>query len=368
MRRFLAKGGYGEHGRSCFLVEYGNDGHFYMVDCGIMDSDPNPYPDVTDAELEKTDYLFLSHCHKDHSGAVNGLLERGFRGVLVAPQITLSLSDIHYGRTVELPAVFSAGAEEIRLDGIELEYGRSGHCPGGLWFLIRDAKGSCFFSGDYQAQALAYACDKVRGKTAELAVIDCAHDETVLQAEALRERLCREVGRLLEEKRSVILPLPHYGRGAGLLLLLRRTFPQSDIRVDTVFASDMEKILQESCWYRERAYQELRELCNGQKDGTVCLNGKTLPPFDLLLLADTHLQKEENRIFAEHAVERGAVLLVTGRVRAGSLPAKLLETGQAKRFLYPHHQSVGDMREMIAENHFQTVLPFHNGAKEILIP
>ena len=55
MRKFLVKGGYGEHGRSCFLVEYGTEGHFYMVDCGIMDSDSNPYPNVFAEELELVD-------------------------------------------------------------------------------------------------------------------------------------------------------------------------------------------------------------------------------------------------------------------------------------------------------------------------
>ena len=50
MRKFLVKGGYGEHGRSCFLVEYGTEGHFYMVDCGIMDSDSQPYPEISREE------------------------------------------------------------------------------------------------------------------------------------------------------------------------------------------------------------------------------------------------------------------------------------------------------------------------------
>lgn len=76
MRKFLAKGGYGEHGRSCFLTEYGTEGRFYMVDCGIMDSDSNPYPDVTEEELAKTDYVFLTHSHKDHSGAFMHFVEK----------------------------------------------------------------------------------------------------------------------------------------------------------------------------------------------------------------------------------------------------------------------------------------------------
>lgn len=47
-----------------------------MVDCGIMDSDSNPYPDVTEEELAKTDYVFLTHSHKDHSGAFMHFVER----------------------------------------------------------------------------------------------------------------------------------------------------------------------------------------------------------------------------------------------------------------------------------------------------
>ena len=77
MRRFQAKGGYGEHGRSCFLTEYGTGGRFYMVDCGIMDSDANPYPAVSDEEIARTDYIFLTHCHKDHSGAFTEFVKRG---------------------------------------------------------------------------------------------------------------------------------------------------------------------------------------------------------------------------------------------------------------------------------------------------
>ena len=88
MRRFHAKGGYGEHGRSCFLMEYGTQGHYYMVDCGILDSDPDPYPNVSEEELKKTDYIFLTHCHKDHSGAFQEFVNRGFRGWLVTTKMT----------------------------------------------------------------------------------------------------------------------------------------------------------------------------------------------------------------------------------------------------------------------------------------
>ena len=88
MDRLIVKGGYGEHGRSCFLVPFAQ-GRYYMLDCGIMDTDENPWPEVETELLERTEYLFLSHCHKDHSGAFSRLVSRGFRGWLVAAGATV---------------------------------------------------------------------------------------------------------------------------------------------------------------------------------------------------------------------------------------------------------------------------------------
>lgn len=113
MRKVISKGGYGEHGRSCFLVEYGNCGRFYIVDCGIMDTDIFPYPNVEEKELERADYLFLTHCHKDHSGAFSYFIEKGFSGWLVASELTLSLSRISYSKTIMLNAEERYQKEQI---------------------------------------------------------------------------------------------------------------------------------------------------------------------------------------------------------------------------------------------------------------
>lgn len=136
-----------------------------MVDCGIMDSDSFPYPDVSSEELAETDYLFLTHCHKDHCGAFERLVEQGFRGVLVTTQMTLTLSQINYSNTIILPTGFMNGAAEFSLEGITLNYGRSGHCPGGIWLSVQDMQGSVFFSGDYQADTLAYICNRVQERS-----------------------------------------------------------------------------------------------------------------------------------------------------------------------------------------------------------
>ena len=223
MRRISIKGGYGEHGRSCFMVEYGTEGRCYIVDCGIMDTDPVPWPAVTPKELAQADFLFLTHCHKDHAGAFGYFAEQGFRGWLVTSQVTLRLSGIAYNKILILDETEDnregegKSLADIGYKTVRVNYGRSGHCPGGLWFLIKDELGACFFSGDYQEDTVFYLCDPVRNREAQLAIIDCAHESTGLGAKKLRQALIRRVREKLETGRRVILPVPLYGRGLELL-------------------------------------------------------------------------------------------------------------------------------------------------------
>lgn len=355
MRKLALKGGYGEHGRSCFLTEYGKTGRCYMVDCGIMDTDPFPYPDVTEEELKKVDFLFLTHCHKDHSGAFEFFKSRGFSGWLAASRMTAELSGIRYERLVYPENGFrnASGENVLEAAGISVRYGRSGHCPGGLWYYIEDSLGSLFFSGDYQEDSLFYACDPVTGLEADLAVIDCAHQETDRNAESLRADLSSLTGEKLAAGIPVIFPVPQYGRGPELLKFLEKEFPKAGIRVDDGFIRCCSQMLKEPVWFQ-----------NGKLSMEPFMEGETP---EIFLIADTHLKNEKNAEYVKHAVQNGAFVMVTGRVRKGSLLERLLQEGKAARLLFPHHQSRGDMERMIARNRFGTVLPFHSDRMEIFV-
>lgn len=368
MRKFLAKGGYGEHGRSCFLTEYGTEGRFYMVDCGIMDSDSNPYPDVTEEELAKTDYVFLTHSHKDHSGAFMHFVEKGFRGTLVTSAMAFELSDITYDKVV----ILSLDMEQpvaFRQQDLQVSFGRTGHCMGCLWFLITDALGTCFFSGDYQEDTLAYACDAARGMKAELAIVDCAHYETDKSATELREDMLAQTDKYLQEARRVIFPVPKYGRGMEMFALLEKEFPDKKVMVDAAFVRESLRCLKDRAWFCEDTYDKLCGLLERLSGECVDFSREDAvqPDYDILLLADTHLLKPYNTAFVEKEVAAGARVIVTGRVRPGKLPEKLLAEGKAAKFLYPHHQSRGDLLRVAENNDFTVVLPYHNEVKEVLV-
>ena len=360
------RGGYGEHGRSCFLVEIEQGRRMYMVDCGIMDTDPDPYPHVTEEELEKVDYLFLTHCHKDHSGAFDYFVEKGFRGTLVTTRMTCFLARISYEKTVFLDVMEeNNGLEHYRKFGpLTVCYGRTGHCPGGLWFEITE-EDTILFSGDYQEDTLVYRCDPIFSRHAKIALIDCAHRNTELNAEELRHQLIRVVDKKIKNGQKVILPVPQYGRGLELLVLMKRTFPTLRIRVDLEFVTYAKKMLAESIWYYPDSYESLKmdEMDIMEIHGTQ----RQSYDFDILLLADTHLKKQKHVDFVNEQIQNGAAVLINGRVKKNGPAGKLLADGKAEKFLFPHHQSYGDLMRVAASNTFAVTLPFHNHEKEILI-
>ena len=372
MSKLMIRGGYGEHGRSCFLVEYGDRDSLYMVDCGIMDTDPFPYPDVTPEELARVEYLFLTHCHKDHSGAFEYFCQRGFRGTLVTSRMTCLLAGIEYEKTEYLDIAEMQAAvqrENCRQFGsLMVCYGRTGHCPGGLWFEIAenmDPVNTIVFSGDYQEDTMVYRCDPICGRHAKLALIDCAHRETELNAEELRRQIISVVSEKRKNGRRVILPVPQYGRGLELLLLMQREFPKMRIRVDRDFLNYARKMLSEPVWYHAEAYRELKVENMDVMDIFGSLN--VAPEYEILLLADTHLKKQKHVDFVHNEIEAGAAVLINGRVKKNGPAGKLLDAGKAEKFLFPHHQSHHDLKHVVAENSFGVVLPFHNNEKEIVM-
>lgn len=365
MSRLILKGGYGEHGRNCFLVEYGSEGRMFMVDCGIMDTDPFPYPKLTEEELEQIDYLFLTHCHRDHSGAFAWICEHGFHGMLIASSMTLRLSGISYGNMKVLTWEKSALEEETDLGPLAFRYGRSGHCPGGLWFCIRRSLEYYFFSGDYQEHALFYACDPVKYCFANIAVIDCAHKESEEDASELRRILVEKTAEKLRQGSRVIFPVPKYGRGLELFLLMKQNFPDAAIRVDCGFAAYADEMLSEPEWYQEAMLAVWQEATWNVMNLKAESESSEFD-YDILMIADTHLKEKEHEKFVKRAVKEGAFVMVTGRIKKGSAVEKLLSECSAERYLYPHHQSAYDLRTMMACNSFAVVFPFHNQEKEVL--
>lgn len=319
-----------------------------MVDCGIMDTDSHPDPDVDPQILAKTDVLFLTHCHKDHTAAYNDFVKLGFHGITAATRMTLQLAGIRPQQTCLLD--FDHYPAEVSIDSLRVRCGRSGHCAGGLWLEIRDPAGTLFFSGDYQEDTLYYAVDPVRDLRAQLAVVDCAHADEMRNAAQLRESLCAVVREAVSQGRDVIFPVPHYGRGCEIMTLLQSCFPDVTMYWNSRLEEDCALFEHERIWQKD--HPAIRTL-HWHPEG-----------HGFFLLGGPHLADPADQKFVQKKVKEGALVILTGRLKKGSFAASLYEKKEAVRCIYPHHQSRMDAMNLVQKNRFDIVLPFHNDEKE----
>ncbi len=355
MQKIIIKGGYGEHGRSCFMVEY-IPNHYCMVDCGILDTDSNPYPNLTKEEIERVDYLFLTHTHKDHTGAVNKIIEEGFKGMIIASLETIDFTGIEY------PKIFYVHSynRKIALDYLTFMSGRSGHCPGSLWFYLElETKEKYLFTGDYEENTLVTICDKIRNIEADIAFVDNAHDTCNEDAYSLRDKLKICIEEALNQNRKVVLPLQKYGRSAEILVLLNQYFPGKKIALSKDIKKALLKALEYNDWISEKDHELLNKIVSS------CV--ENMKEADLIMLGDTHLEKQESIELVHELLEEKALVISTGRKKQGSYMAKLIDDHIAIKMTYPHHSSRLDAKNLCEQNQFDIVLPFHTDTKEVWI-
>ena len=215
MQLYIA-GGCGDQGRNCFYIE--GDRHAFIVDAGTSTDGLDRLPDLSPEMIRRAEYLFVTHSHKDHTGAIEYLENNGFTGpVLMSNQ---TYQQIHYKPKNTM--ILDSTAPELSLDGeLSLRWGRTGHCAGAVWYYITVDGKRLFFSGDYRENDTFYRCDAVRGLTADLAVIDSAYsrmdraeDMRKAVADAVKDILAASgIGAILPTKRSWAIPSIFSGRG-----------------------------------------------------------------------------------------------------------------------------------------------------------
>lgn len=68
--------------------------HAYIVDCGTSTDGLDRVPDLTAEEIRGAEYLFLTHSHRDHTGAVEFAESAGFAGPVIMSAQTYR--QLHY--------------------------------------------------------------------------------------------------------------------------------------------------------------------------------------------------------------------------------------------------------------------------------
>lgn len=364
MELYIA-GGCSEHGRNSFLVT--GKGLHILVDAGKMKEKPDkPYPELTQEMIRKIDYLFLTHSHTDHTGALLWLYERGFRGKVAASRTTLRDIPGEIEGAIALEDISTSGTEFEMAKNLRVMWGRTGHCMGSVWYRFRIGKKTILFTGDYEERSYAYRCDKIRGMKADLAVVDCAYGTEEEDAEDHRRALEAALDGLVQKGKPMLFPVPSHGRGFDIVKLL------SDRDVTVVLADSLSReyndsdnrefwlkksFIESAAVLKKESIGEFEEALQKSTD-----RGSLFPQKYTkcgILVRDSQLAKEVNRRTADAVAAKGGRIVLTGKQDPKSYARKLLDEGKADFYRISVHQNIREMKRLMKKNEFRVVVPYH---------
>lgn len=365
MRLYVA-GGCSEHGRNAFFVTEGDIA--ILVDAGRMKEKPDkPFPELDEERIRSVRYLFLTHSHTDHTGAIGFLKDRGFRGTIIASLATLKLVPITKEfRTISLPASSKPYESFALPEGIRVTWGRAGHCVGSVWYAIEAGGKRILFTGDYEEQSLAYCCDAIRGMRADIAVVDCAYGKEKEDAAEHWRLLTEKLDCLTGRGKPLLFPVPSHGRGFDIIrLLIDRDVPV--VLTDSLIQEYTDSVNREF-WLKPdfvetvkrirklpvQSFREAFEEAHRQ--------GKPFPEEYMdtaILVRDSQLNKEDNRHIAEGVAAVGGRTILTGKQDPASFARKLLNEGRADFCRISVHQNIDEMKRLLEKNQFGRVVPYH---------
>lgn len=348
MNLYIA-GGCSEHGRNSFLLS--DNGMSILIDCGIMNGAKMDTPQLSKEQIENISYVFITHSHQDHSGALGWLHENGFTGtVVMSKQTYVQISD-KLNKTLFLEDIVLCNTT-IELSGaIKLMWGKSGHCVGAVWYKFEWNRKKIIFSGDYCETSLTYCCDELRRNEADLAVIDCAYGLDSRTASENKAELLKVLKKRMAGGKDILLPVPKYGRGLDLVQLICDMGDKGVVLADKIVWEQISNKRQYSEWLKEGV---LLSKCNVTQ-----LIGDDIAQGVIYLLGDPQLKSQENRELAELLMKRNGHIILTGSVDKGSYSENLCCKGVADMYRYDVHQNLESVKRLTRQNTFKKVLLTH---------
>lgn len=330
------QGGFGEKGRTSVLVS--DAATAVMLDAGIKvgagGEDYHPHLLRPAAQI---DALFITHAHEDHVGALCWMLARGYDGpIWMTAQTRQEMSDTlrQYARPEDighLPRLDSrvrllTPGQEVRVGGLRIGTGHSGHVAGGVWFTVSDGQTRVAYLGDVVSASRVFPYDPVTD--CDLMILDASYGVDPVPA---RERASEILAWVRAHPEGCLLPTPLAGRSLELMAILDMPF---------AIAADMRGPLAAQITAKGMIRPDAAALLGSRlaaaADWAV---GDPLPRCPLLVHDGMGVAGPAGPAIQAAAAQRHPVLL-TGHLPPGSPAAALLVQGGAEWVRMPTHPTL----------------------------
>ncbi|GIQ69674.1 hypothetical protein XYCOK13_24980 [Xylanibacillus composti] len=384
MLRIEVWGGAGEHGRSCYYIESGDQA--ILLDCGGKKQAREMYPKLNPEKVRKLNAVFLSHAHEDHCAGLPLLYKHGYAGeVWMTRPTSRQLADFlsSWGQYAAQQTegeladrdTYDRQAKKInkRLlekaggpgDWIQIQpelkvvYGASGHLAGAVWLLIQLGEHLLFYSGDYggESRLLSATLPVLHGlPPIDLAIIDAAYSDDEKMQETCAAQIIEMCRQTIAQGGKVWLPVPMHGRGHELAHLLMEAF-ESDwlpFYCDEKLAAAFADLIMDTSWFHAESYAQLEASWKARMrvlDRESLQQSLASEEPAIYLLTDPMLQKPATeacvQAFKRHAA--GAIIW-TGHVYPGTKAAELLNMEmpiQLVQCRFKVHQGMPDVKRML---------------------
>jgi Cft2 family RNA processing exonuclease len=343
MIKFLPLGGADDVGANCFYLNI--DGTGFLLDCGMhprkigLESLP-AFHLIKDQNL---DYVFVSHAHQDHIGALPFLIQQYPHTIIYSTYQTKEIADVILHNAVNIysknfesspenqfyshdeinllvssiktieynTSTYLRGIRHKTKEKIGITFYDAGHILGSASILIQYREKSLFYTGDINLsnQSIMINADISKVKNIDTLILETTYGAVDSQKigswESETNKLINKCNSILHKGGSILIPVFALGKTQELISLLHRQIKKGKLTEVPIYtggvSTDISKIYDRNRYLTRRRDKEF-ELGN-------------IPKVNLLEIDDYNLFKKNP----------GIVLASSGMMIEGTTSFKLLE-------------------------------------------
>lgn len=240
-----------------------------LLDCGIHKGSLK-IPDLDKIDdIKKIDYVFLSHSHVDHYGAIKELYNNGYeKSVFMTRDTANQIKAYLYENNIKvniLEEVCDPLVWHKLDDDLSIFWGRNGHVQGAIWLFLKIRDKNVFYSGDFNEGDSLLPHDNpieiLEEYDIHKGIIDCGSGDLDIKYLDIVNSLKSDIKDTVSNGGNILFASNIYGKGSEIFLNFLMELDNVEFIVTKDFFEGIKSIINElSDSYREKFMKVLKNI------------------------------------------------------------------------------------------------------------